>query len=39
MLARLGGMYAHRGDSIAVQGKVEALPYIDRMLDAERVLL
>ena len=38
MLLRIGALYEHREEvSVMRQGKIEALPYVDRLLDAYRV--
>jgi hypothetical protein len=38
MLLRLGALYENREEVSAMrQGKIEALPYVDRLLDAYRV--
>lgn len=39
MLVRLDSLYAHRGAVAIVDGKLEPLPYVDRLLDPYRVLM
>lgn len=39
MLLRLGALYENREEVSAMrQGKIEPLPYVDRLLDAYRVI-
>lgn len=38
MKVRIESLYRNRGETTVVQGKLEALPYIDRMLDPFRVM-
>lgn len=36
MLLRIDGLYQHRGEATVVQGKLEKMPYADRLLDPYR---
>lgn len=39
MLLRLDSLYAHRGEMANVDGIIQKLPYVDRLLDPYRVML
>ncbi|MGE5467289.1 MAG: head-tail connector protein [Ignavibacteria bacterium] len=39
MFVRLDSLYVHRGEAAIVQGKLEPLPYIDRLLDPFKVTM
>lgn len=39
MLLRCDSLYSHRGETATVRGRLEPLPYVDRLLDPYKVLL
>lgn len=38
MLARIDSLFVHRGETVAIAGKLENLPYIDTLLDPYRTV-